>query len=101
MCGRDSATTGRGGGRWRSSSSDRGALMKTIGVLYGMEESFPPALVDRINAMGLDDIRAEHLKIGGVTLDEPKRYEVIVDRISHDIPFYRSYLKNAVLTGTK
>jgi len=75
--------------------------MKTIGVLYGMEESFPPALVDRINAMGLDDIRAEHLKIGGVTLDEPKRYEVIVDRISHDIPFYRSYLKNAALTGTK
>jgi hypothetical protein len=24
-----------------------------------------------------------------------------VDRISHDIPFYRGYLKNAVLTGTK
>jgi hypothetical protein len=26
---------------------------------------------------------------------------VIVDRISHDMPFYRSYLKNAVLTGTQ
>jgi hypothetical protein len=25
---------------------------------------------------------------------------VIVDRISHDIPFYRAYLKNAVLAGT-
>jgi hypothetical protein len=75
--------------------------MKTIGVLYGMEESFPPALVDRINAMGLQDIRAEHLKIGAVTLAEPKHYEVIIDRISHDIPFYRSYLKNAALAGTK
>ena len=32
---------------------------------------------------------------------EPCGYDVIVDRISHDIPFYRSYLKNAVLTGTK
>ena len=28
-------------------------------------------------------------------------YAVIVDRISHDVPFYRSYLKNAVLTGTQ
>ena len=40
--------------------------MTKIGVLYGMEESFPPALVDRINAMGVTDVAAEHLKIGGV-----------------------------------
>ena len=26
---------------------------------------------------------------------------MIIDRISHDLPFYRSYLKNAVLTGTE
>ncbi|MEI9976731.1 MAG: hypothetical protein WDO73_34540 [Ignavibacteriota bacterium] len=26
---------------------------------------------------------------------------MIVDRISHDIPFYRSYLKNAILCGAK
>ena len=32
---------------------------------------------------------------------EPYPYAVIVDRISHDMPFYRSYLKNAVLTGTE
>jgi hypothetical protein len=31
----------------------------------------------------------------------PSGYDVIVDRISHDIPFYRSYLKNAALSGTK
>lgn len=74
--------------------------MKTIGVLYGMEESFPPALVDRINQMGVDGVRAEHLRIGGVRMDEPCRYAVIVDRISHDIPFYRAYLKNAALNGT-
>ena len=28
------------------------------------------------------------------------RYDVIVDRISHDIPFYRAWLKNAALDGT-
>ncbi len=33
-------------------------------------------------------------------MDEPARYRVIIDRISHDIPFYRAFLKNAVLAGT-
>jgi hypothetical protein len=75
--------------------------MKRIGVLYGMEESFPPALVDRINSMAVADVTAEHLKTGAVRMAEASGYEVIIDRISHDIPFYRSYLKNAVLTGTK
>jgi hypothetical protein len=31
---------------------------------------------------------------------DPGGYAVIVDRISHDIPFYRAYLKNAALGGT-
>jgi glutathione synthase/RimK-type ligase-like ATP-grasp enzyme len=75
--------------------------MATIGVLYGMEESFPPALVDRINSTAVKNIRAEHLKVGGVTMAEPSGYDVIIDRISHDVPFYRAYLKNAALTGTK
>ena len=75
--------------------------MKKIGILYGMEESFPPALVDRINSMNVSSIVAEHLKTGAVPMAHPSGYEVIIDRISHDIPFYRSYLKNAVLTGTK
>ena len=30
---------------------------------------------------------------------EPSPYHVIIDRISHDIPFYRAYLKNAALCG--
>jgi len=75
--------------------------MAIIGVLYGMEESFPPALVDRINSMDVKNVHAEHVRIGGVTMAEPSRYNVIVDRISHDIPFYRAFLKNAVLTGTR
>jgi glutathione synthase/RimK-type ligase-like ATP-grasp enzyme len=38
--------------------------------------------------------------VGGVKMAEPSGYSLIVDRISQDIPFYRAYLKNAVLTGT-
>jgi len=71
-----------------------------IGVLFGMEESFPPALVERINQMNVPGVRAEAAQVGAIRMDEPARYRVIVDRISHDIPFYRAYLKNAVLAGT-
>ena len=74
--------------------------MKTIGILFGMENTFPPALVDRINAMKADGVAAEFVKIGGIRMNQPKKYEVIIDRISQDIPFYRAYLKNAVLHGT-
>jgi glutathione synthase/RimK-type ligase-like ATP-grasp enzyme len=75
--------------------------MARIGILYGMEESFPPALVDRINSMGVKGVHAEHLKVGGVRMADASGYDVIIDRISHDIPFYRSYLKNAILCGAK
>jgi glutathione synthase/RimK-type ligase-like ATP-grasp enzyme len=73
--------------------------MKKVGVIFGMENSFPGALVDRINSMNAN-VHAEFVQIGGVRMAHPSGYAVIVDRISHDIPFYRAYLKNAVLTGT-
>jgi len=75
--------------------------MRKIGVIYGMENTFPPALVDRINSMRVDGVQAEHIHIGGVKMAQPSGYSVIVDRISHDIAFYRAYLKNAALNGTK
>jgi glutathione synthase/RimK-type ligase-like ATP-grasp enzyme len=74
--------------------------VKTIGVLFGMENSFPGALVDRINSMKVPGINAEPVKVGGVHLDKPAPYAVIVDRISHDVPFYRAYLKHAAINGT-
>jgi glutathione synthase/RimK-type ligase-like ATP-grasp enzyme len=74
--------------------------MKTIGILFGMENSFPGALVENINARNIDGIQAEFVQTGAVQLDKAPRYAVIVDRISHDIPFYRAYLKHAALNGT-
>ena len=73
--------------------------MATIGVLFGMENVFPGALVERINGMGMDGLTAEFVQIGGVRMDVPSPYRVIVDRISHDIPFYRAWLKTAALGG--
>ena len=73
--------------------------MATIGVLFGMENVFPGALVERINAMGVAGVSAEFVQIGGVKMEGPCPYRVVVDRISHDIPFYRAWLKTAALGG--
>ncbi len=75
--------------------------MKKIGVLHGVENTFPGALVDRINALGVPGITAEIARIGAVEMGKPSGYAVLIDRISHDLPFYRSYLKQAVLEGTE
>ncbi|MGB7266129.1 MAG: hypothetical protein WBC92_11500 [Terracidiphilus sp.] len=74
--------------------------MKKIGILFGVENSFPSALVERINARNLHDIVAEFVLTGAVHLADAPHYAVIIDRISHDIPFYRAFLKHAVLNGT-
>lgn len=74
--------------------------MKKIGILFGQENSFPQALTNRINGKAVKGITAEFVTIDKVIQGEPTAYAVIIDRISQDVPFYRSYLKNAALTGT-
>ncbi|WP_235296359.1 ATP-grasp domain-containing protein [Portibacter marinus] len=74
--------------------------MKKIGILYGKEDTFPQAFIDRVNAKGLKDIKAESVSIDMVQQAAPTEYAVIIDRISQDVPFYRAYLKNAALSGT-
>lgn len=74
--------------------------MQKVGILYGMENTFPTALVERINSKNGKTVVAEHMKIGPVQMAEPCPYQVIIDRISRDIEFYRAYLKNAALGGT-
>ena len=49
---------------------------------------------------GGKDIVAEFVKIDKVVQGEPCGYDVVIDRISQDVPFYRAWLKNAALTGT-
>ncbi len=71
-----------------------------IGLLCGRESSFPPAFLQKVNELGREhNITAELVKLGGTRMDEPCPYRVIVDRISHEIPYYRAYLKQAVLEG--
>lgn len=75
-------------------------MNRKIGIIFGMENTFPPALVDKVNSMKADGVTAEFVQLGGVNMAQPSGYAVIIDRISQDISFYRSYLKNAALNGT-
>ncbi|MFN7928570.1 MAG: hypothetical protein U0Y68_11590 [Blastocatellia bacterium] len=70
-----------------------------IGILVGMENTFPPALIEKINSMNAG-VTAEYVKTGGVHAEDGSPYRLIFDRISHEIPYYRGMLKHAVLNGT-
>lgn len=74
--------------------------MKKIGILFGQEDTFPWALIERVNSKGIEGITAEPVRIDKLIQGDDTGYAVIVDRISQDIPFYRAYLKNAALNGT-
>jgi len=70
-----------------------------IGVLRGRENSFPDAFIAKVNAMG-KGVTAEFIHLGGTKLNEPVPYRVVLDRISHEVPYYSVYLKMAALQGT-
>lgn len=67
--------------------------MKKIGILFGMEDTFPQAFINRVNEKAPKDIIAEAVTIDKVVQNKPTEYAVIIDRISQDVPFYRAYLK--------
>src|SRR3984893_962188 len=74
--------------------------MKKVGILVGREQTFPDALIKNINERGKGEITAEFLKLGGIRHDAPPVYDLVIDRISHEVPFYRATLKRMALEGT-
>jgi len=74
--------------------------MKKIGILFGQENTFPQAFVERVNERNESGIIAEFVSIDKVIQAETCGYDVIIDRISQDVPFYRGFLKNEASAGT-
>ncbi len=74
--------------------------MKKVGILVGREKTFPDALIKNINERGKGDVIAEFMVLGGIKHDDPPRYDVVIDRISHEVPFYRATLKRMALEGS-
>ena len=70
-----------------------------IGLIVGREWSFPPAFIEEVNRRN-EGVTAELVKLGAPRMDDPAEYRVLIDRISHEVPFYRTVLKHAALRGT-
>ncbi len=74
-------------------------MAERIGILVGMEDGFPQAFIERVNRE--PGFIGELAKLGEVRAEGWKSpYKVLVDRISHEVPFYRFQLKAAALAGT-
>lgn len=72
--------------------------MLKVGLLCGREYAFPPAFINRVTELGKDKgVVGESVKLGGTVMGEEPRYRVIVDRISHEVEYYRGYLKHAMM----
>lgn len=73
---------------------------KKIGLMVGREWSFPPAFIDEIGRRA-PDLEVEYVKLATPRIEDVGAYDVILDRISHSVPFYRTFLKHAALRGVR
>ena len=64
---------------------------RTIGLIVGREWSFPPRFIEEVNRRDAGVV-AEFVKVGGTRMAEPCAYDVIVDRISHEIQIGRAHV---------
>ena len=72
-----------------------------IGLLFGMEDTFPWALAKAIDARGAGSVVAEPVEISALRDTQRFDYALILDRISHEVPFYRTFLKVAAARGVQ
>jgi len=73
-------------------------VSERIGIVVGMEESFPQAFMAKVNET--PGFKAELARFGGTREVYESPYRVLVDRLSHEVPFYRFHMKAAALAGT-
>ena len=73
---------------------------KTVGILVGRERSFPDALIAEV-ARREKGVVASYAKLSATSAEEPPPYDVLVDRISHDVTCYQPVLKLAALNGSR
>jgi len=74
-------------------------VAKRIGVLFGMEDTFPWALMEAITSRSEGEIEGVAVELSALRDDAEIPYALIFDRISHEVEFYRVFLKTAVARG--
>lgn len=73
-------------------------MPKKIGLIVGREWSWPPEFIREVNRREAGVV-ADFVKLGGTGMDQLWDYDVLIDRISHEVPYYRTALKQAVVAG--
>jgi len=75
-------------------------MVLRVGLLVGRERSFPDALIAEV-ARRDAGVVASYAEIDITSIDRPPAYDVLVDRISHEVTCYQPVLKLAALAGTR
>ena len=74
--------------------------MLRVGLLTGREKSFPDALIAEVERRSVGVV-ASYAALDATRIDRPPPYDVLVDRISHEVSCYQPILKLAALNGTR
>jgi len=74
--------------------------MRKVGLLVGRERSFPEALMAEV-AQRNAGVEVVYARFDAPRSTDPLEYEVLVDRISHEVPCYQPFLKVAKLRGAR
>lgn len=73
-------------------------MSQLLGILHGREETFPPALLNELNARQAG-VHGESITVSSVEALERSPYRLLVDRISGKVPYYRSFLQQQSWLG--
>jgi glutathione synthase/RimK-type ligase-like ATP-grasp enzyme len=74
--------------------------IRKVGLLVGRERSFPDALIAEV-ARRNTFVEVSYASIEAPRADLRLPYDVLVDRISHDVTCYQPFLKLAALDGVR
>ncbi len=75
-------------------------MVLRVGLLVGRERSFPDALIAEVARRDVGVV-ASYAELDITSIDRPPPYDVLIDRISHEVTCYQPVLKLAVLAGTR
>ena len=80
------------------SRDDGERVDKRIGLIVGRDRNWSDTFMKAVNEAE-NGVTAELVQLSGTMMDEACPYDVIVDRVSHEVPYYRAYLHHAALHG--
>ncbi len=75
-------------------------VTRQVGLLVGRERSFPDALIREIERID-SGVQCSYAEFEAPRADRRVPYDVLLDRISHEVTCYQPWLKLAALRGTR